>query len=325
MTGEAAPESVNQQALWDEVAKEREAADDSAPSTAPTVTDDTANDLPTEQAKSDESAPEAKAEEPKPDDKPAAPPTPADPYEGLSPAVRAKLERLDALEAQVAQLPDLVNHVKRTEGRVAGVQRELEAAKAAAKTVTTGPTQAQIDAAKVSTEKWNTLKADFPEWANATEEFVAAKLASLPPQGEQFDPARVDQLIEERLKAVRAETAAAVEVAKVEGKYADWQNIVQTAEFKTWFNAQANETKALASSPRGRDAIRMLDLYHEALATPADAVQKEREKKLAAAVTTKPGAQANVTKTVDQMSPQELWEYERKRNEKRGAAIGLKY
>ncbi len=249
-----------------------------------------------------------------------------DPFDALPPEVRARLAQLDTLAAQVAELPKLAQSVKTAEGRVAAMQRELDVARNAAKAVREAPTQAQISAASADTTKWAKLQDDFPEWAEATEQYVKAQLAGLTPQQAQaFDPAEVDARIEQRLEAERKSMAALVEEAKVEGKYPDWKDTVNGDEFKTWYAAQPADIQALANSPAGRDAIKLIDRFESAKAAPAEQVVAERKSKLAAAVTTKPGSPgARTTKSVDDMTPQELWDYEARKAQKR-KTNGLTY
>lgn len=317
-----ATEKEDPQKIWDELAAEREA--EKSPSTDEVKTE-AKTDEETEaaiEAEDKTTEVEAKSEE-----------TPAkqetkeeDPFAGLPPAVRERLQRLEAVEAQLAELPKLQQQVKTAEGRVAAMQREMDVAKHAAKSVGDAPTAAQIAAAKGDTKKWDALKEDFPEWADATEQFVKAQIAGLTPQQTQgLTPEQVQQLVEQRVTAVRDEAMKAVEEARVDGKYENWRDEVKTAEFATWFEAQKPDIKALAQSPKGRDAIRLMDLYHGAKSSSAEQVAQSRANKLAAAVSTKPTPAASANKTVDQMSPAELWEYERKRAAKKAAARGLTY
>lgn len=308
------PESA--QALWDEVAQEREAGEPPSTEQDQVTKADANTDLDEPKQENDGEQEEKPAVEAKKE---------PDPFEGLPQAVKDRLLKLDALESQVSQIPQLVQTVKTAEGRVAAMQRELDVAKQAAKAVGNAPTNAQIAAAKQSTEKWDLLKEEFPEWADATAEYVAATLAGFSPQQvQQLDPAEVEKLIEQRLERERVQMAQAVEEAKVEAKYEDWREIVKTDDFTNWFSAQTAEVQALAQSTKGRDAVRMLDLFHKAKETPASAVQQERAAKLAAAVNKKPGS-ASVTKSVEEMTPQELWNYEAQRARKRGAERGLTY
>jgi hypothetical protein len=65
----------------------------------------------------------------------------------------------------------------------------------------------------------------------------------------------------------------------------------------------------------------MLDLYHQAKAKPAAEIKQERGARLAAAATTRPG-QTPPPRTVDDMSPEELWNYEAAKREKTRAQRG---
>lgn len=302
MAGDTAPTAAEAQATWDEVTKEREAG--TPPSIEPTN-----DELQT--------STEAAIEEPQAAT--ATPPEIEDPYAGLSPALKARLERLETLEQHTAQIPQLFQHVKTAEGRVAAIQRELDSAKAAAKATSNGPSATQIQAAATSTEKWDSLRTDFPEWAEATEQFVKASLQGHPAkQVDGLTPAQVEAMVGERIASERTATQRAIEEAKVEGKHEDWKAVINTPQFVDWYSKQTADVKALGASESGRDAIRLLDTYRSAAAAPAAQVQESRQAKLAAAVNTRPGAAAPVAKTIDQMTPAELWEHERKRAAKQG-------
>jgi hypothetical protein len=207
----------------------------------------------------------------------------------LSPALKARLEKLDALEANQTAL---LQQVKTAEGRVAAMQREFDVAKNAAKAVGDAPTAAQIAAAKGSTEKWDSLKTDFPEWADATEQFVKAQLAGLTPSAD----ARA-LIPKDGRKSSRSVVARCVPRWRARSKRRRLKASTRTGARTSIPMASEvvrgakPEVKALARSDKGRDAIRMLDLYQEALAKPADKVQQERANKLAAAVSSKPGSQ----------------------------------
>lgn len=323
MAGEAQG-AVDAQELWDEVAREREAGEES-----PSELQTTEEPAP-EQTEEEQQAGEQPAAGEQKTEQPAGEKQEEDPFAGLNPAVRARLEKLDQLEAQ---LPTLINSVKTAEGRVAAMQREMDVAKQAAKAAQSAPSQAQIAAASGDVKKWESLKTDFPEWADATEQFVNAKLAGLTPQQAQgLDAAQVEELVRQQGAKARAEALAAIEEAKVEIKHPDWVRKINSEDFKKWFGEQPDDVKKLSKSPRGLDAIRLIDLFDEretaAPSSPAPSeVQQARNKKLAAAVNKTPQAKAAPAtgKTVDEMSPAELWEYERKRAAKRSAERGLSY
>jgi len=131
----------------------------------------------------------------------------------------------------------------------------------------------------------------------------------------------VVEYVRREIAAERETIAKRIEEAKVEGKYDDWRETVNTPEFAAWFALQPAQTKALADSTAAKDAIRLLDSYHQAKAKPAAEVRQERSARLAMAATTRPG-QTPPPKTMGDMSPAELWNYEAAQREKTRAARG---
>ena len=230
-----------------------------------------------------------------------------DPYAGLSPTLRAKLAQIDELAQANAQL---LHHVKTTEGRVAAMQREAQQARQVA--IQDAPSQTAIASAAKNPEKWDQLKQDFPEWAGAMEEYVAAKIGT---QQSGLTPEQVSQLVQQQVSQSKAEMLANIEEARIEGKYEDWKTTVNTPEFAAWFAVQSFDVKALAESPQSKDAIKMLDMFSDSRTRSASDIRQERGARLAAAATTRPG-QTPPPKTIGDMSPAELWNYEAKKRER---------
>lgn len=251
----------------------------------------------------------------------AQPEQPEDPLAGLPEIVKAKLAEIDQLKQANAQL---LHHVKTTEGRVAAMQREADAARRAATQVAPqdAPTQGQIADAVKSPEEWEQLKQDFPEWANAIDKKLSAEFSRLKTPTAGLTPEQVQAMVAEQVAQTKAEMAQAIEEARVEGKYENWRDTVNSPEFAQWFALQAAEVRSLASSSAARDAIRMLDMYHQAKAKPAAEIKQERGARLAAAATTRPG-QTPPPRTLDDMSPEELWNYEAAKREKTRASRGF--
>lgn len=226
---------------------------------------------------------------------------PVDPYEGLHPDVRARLERFDQMAASQQQL---VNELREAKGRIGALQSEF--AKARQAQPAEQPTQKQIAAAQVDPEKWAALKQDFPEWGEGITAYVEARLGQL--GGAGLTPEQVEQLVAQRTEATTAQLEKKFNEALVSVKHKDWRKDVNTPEFANWFQVQSPEVQALASSKDGFDAIDMLDRFHADKAKPAADVKQERQNKLAAAVTAKPGV-GKVTKTFEDMNPAEQWDY----------------
>lgn len=225
-----------------------------------------------------------------------------DPYEGLHPDVRARLERFDQMAASQQQL---VNELKEAKGRIGALQSEF--AKARQAQPAEQPTQKQIAAAQVDPDKWAALKQDFPEWGEGITAYVEARLGQL--GGAGLTSEQIEQIVSQRTEATNAQLEKKFNEALVSVKHKDWRKDVNTPEFANWFQVQTPEVQALASSKDGFDAIDMLDRFHADKVKPAADVKQERQNKLAAAVTAKPGAAAKVTKTFDDMSLAEQWEY----------------
>jgi uncharacterized protein YhaN len=251
----------------------------------------------------------------------AEPAVQADPLAGLPDEVRQALAKITHLEQANAQL---LHHVKTAEGRVAAMQREFQQAKTAQQTVapTEAPSQGQMVAAAKNPEKWEQLKQDFPEWAGAMEEYVAAKLGSVQPQQPGVDPNQVAAYVQQQVAQTKAEMARAIEEARIEGKYDDWKQTINSPEFAAWFAVQASEVRALADSTFAKDAIKMLDLYSQAKSRSASDIRQEREQRLAAAATTRPG-NTKPARTLGDLSPEELWNYEAAQRDKTRAQRGF--
>ena len=230
-----------------------------------------------------------------------------DPYAGLSPTLRAKLAQIDELAQANGQL---LHQVKITEGRVAAMQREAQQARQVA--IQNAPSQTAIASAAKNPEKWDELKQDFPEWGGAMEEYVAAKIGT---QQAGLTPEQVSQLVQQQVSQSKAEMIANIEEARIEGKYGDWKTTVNTPEFAAWFAVQSFEVKALAESPQSKDAIKMLDMFSDSRTRSASDIRQERGARLATAATTRPG-QTPPPKTLGDMSPTELWNYEAKKRER---------
>lgn len=253
--------------------------------------------------------------QPDPDPQGQAEPQPEpveDPYAGLSPVIREKLAKIDELAQANAQL---LHHVKTTEGRVAAMQREAQQARQAATQVAPqdAPTQTAIASAAKNPEKWEQLKQDFPEWAGAMEEYVASKMGGQQQQG--LTPEQVAGYVQQQVAQTRAEMGRLLEEARIEGKHENWRDTVNTTDFAQWFAVQSPETRALADSSAAKDAIKMLDLFNASKSVSATDIRQERGARLAAAATTRTG-QTPPPKTLGDMSPEELWNYEAKKRER---------
>lgn len=246
---------------------------------------------------------EGELTESKTTDAPAAdegsPPSPA--ATPAAPAPPSAEERLALLEQR---LQGMDGTMRSTAGRVAAMQRDMATADAARKAAGDAPTKAAIDAAKGSLDKWDALKEDFPEWAEAMEQ----RLASLAPQAAPAPAPTIDK------EGLKAELRREMEQDLIVEKYPDWRATAQTNEFQKWFKAQPAEFQAKAESERGRDVIQVLDRFNEAKTKSVTDIRQTRQSKLdAAAGVATPGRPAPRVKDESEMTEQEIWDQEARR------------
>lgn len=233
-----------------------------------------------EGAEPSEQAPEPKQPEPKVE------PKAADPWKGVSPAIK---EQFEGMSKRLETLDQLTNRMKTAEGRVSALQSEL--AKQATQDVkksSAAPSAKQVDAAQTDAE-WEELKEDFPEWANALEKRIAATKEDVKSLISR-EQTRMTEEVERRIVAI---------------KHPDYQKTIQDPEFRTWFQAQPAELQKLANSMRAEDAIRVLDGYAKAKGNPGSKLQ-ERKRRLQAAATVPRGSIQKPIKSEADMSEEEL-------------------
>lgn len=231
-------------------------------------------------AKEPESKPEAKGPEQKPE--PQAPKAEDAKSEPSISDVLARMEKFQAITDKLA------GHVGRIERSHREIQANLATAQAAAKKMDDAPTQGEISSASKDPEEWATLKAQYPEWAAATERMVDARTKS-------FDVNSFEANIKEQMKGETAAVRAEIINSALDAVFPGWEEEVKSDAFKAWVDAQPDDVKALTLSSKVGDAARMLKRYEESKAAaqqPADTQPTKqepspREKRLAAAVAPK--------------------------------------
>lgn len=210
---------------------------------------------------------------------------------GKEPDLKAELANIHEQLKALGNIGALDHRLKSMEGRYASVQRQIEelaAAKAAAATVPTSPSKAQIDAASGDTEKWKRIKEDYPEWAEAMDERLSAFKVE-PPKIEGFvSKEDFEKQVGQIRESVRADVRTSIHEDLVEDMHEGWKQTVSSDEFKGWFKAQPANVQALANSPRARDAIRLLDSFKAAKQDAANKAEEQRKKDAELDATTTP-------------------------------------
>jgi hypothetical protein len=246
---------------------------------------------------------------------PATDPTAAPAAAEVKPDPMAELaEKIGKLEGQLRNVSGHIGGLNQGQQQL---REMLTAGKAAADAVKDAPSAQQVAEAMKNPDEFEALRDDFPEWARATELLLDARLKNLTAQ--QPDPAAIDKIVAERVAketaAVRTEAIDAHLDGIVDG---DWRAERNSPEFLKWEAAQGDEVKALIDSPRLTDAAKLMRLFVKSKqANPAQQILQQRSAKLDAAASVPRGQKAPRSKSPEDMTPAELWEYEAARTDKR--------
>ena len=228
-------------------------------------------------------------------------------------------EKPDPIQAQFealqSQLRNLNGHIGGLTSEQKRLREMMSAAQTAAQSADKAPTQNQINQAITNPEKWDALKSDFPEWGEATEAYVEARLAGLTPASQ--DPQVIANLITAEIDKIKPGIYLEAAKTSIDAVFPGWEETVKTPEFQDWKSKQPDDIQALAASDHVRDAVKMLRLYSDKTSPEVARIQDARNKKLNAA-SSAPSKGDNVppAKTLDELSPKELWEHEARLREK---------
>lgn len=255
----------------------------------------------------------------------AAEPTPAEPgpeevVVNANPT-ETQTDQPNEMTQILDQLKKLEQRQRNVEGHIGGLktaQQQLHVAMEAARKSTTdaAPTQGEVAAASSNPEKWEELKKDFPEWAEATEALLGARLSGLPKS--EVNQEEIDRRVSERVAQVIEPMKKEIFVeAHLEAILPDWRDEVRSEKFGAWMQAQPQEIQALAASNDVKDAAKMLRLYGKSQEPAPDAqLRDERKQRLAQGTPLPNGSKPAPVKSLDQMTDAEVWELESKRREK---------
>lgn len=159
------------------------------------------------------------------------------------------------------------------------------------------PTQQQVKEALASGEKFEELKADFPEFAAALEEQVSAVRGSF---RQEFQSQDFQEAVRQ---AAAAESQAAIHAFQVDfekqrlrEQFPDYEKTASSPEFQDWLRGQPPEVYQLINSNYSADAAYVLNKY-------AAANQRRSQQRLESAVAPTRGS------TVKAPSPSEEDEF----------------
>lgn len=207
-------------------------------------------------------------------------------------------DRLAGLEAQLAQM---AQRLRQSEGKIGELNGTIRQQQAAAQVVRdsggAAPSAREIADAKGSPDKFRKLKDDYPDFAEAIEEYVTSRATPT--------PAADQQVLADQFAEARRELEIERRKLRVEIRHPDWESEVTTAQFQGWLHRQQPEVRMMADSDEPAAAIRVLDLYRTAY--PA---KNAHDMNLEAAAALPSGRRpAPRAKPVDEMTEAEYWRY----------------
>lgn len=218
---------------------------------------------------------------------------------------------MEKVEASVMTLSTIPERLKQTESRLGAIQNQFYAAKEAADKVANSPTKEQMAKAAESSEDWDRLKGDFPEWADAIDGRIAAMSGG----------ANAEEVaaLKEEIKTIKAEAKPGmsqgqvnrmIAVAVLEFAHPGHKKTIKSKEYADWLKGQKPEVIAKTSSLDFNDAIEVLDLYKGVERSDngektATEIAEARTRRLASATTPR-GSKAKAPKSEGDMSEQEF-------------------
>lgn len=217
----------------------------------------------------------------------------------------------DQERAMLGQIPDLVNAVKTTIGRVGSLQSELvKIGNAAAVRADDSPTQHQIEKAAASKAKWEALQKDFPDWAEGVEALVSSRVPSTP--SIDWDK-EVGARVAAALQPIQGDAAAreaikqelAIEV--VEAIDENWKEVPKHPQFDTWLKTKDAAYQHRANNSwKPTDVLRVIRDFRKEVVDTAPAAKPN---KLSQAALPRGTSKVNIQKPVEEMDANEYWHY----------------
>ena len=185
----------------------------------------------------------------------------ADPYAGLPTYVK------DEIVGMKSQLGQALTRLRQAEGHIGGLNSQLKQAmvqraqQTTADAGGTAPSAGEIRAAQGDSKAMAKLIDEYPDFGAAVKGAVDEQMSAVKELIKQASPAAAPA-------AQPAVQPADLEAFKrsllVESRHPGWENEVKTPAFHGWLQGQAREVQMLARSDDPQDAIRLLDLRHDA-------------------------------------------------------------
>jgi hypothetical protein len=221
-----------------------------------------------------------------------------DPWDGVSPAIKESFENM---ASKVNAFDAMAMRLKQAESRIGALQNKISQAPPPE------PTAEEKKKALEDDRHWQTLKEDFPEWADEIERRSARTESALKDQREKY--ALAEQALKSDIDKKVQEIEVRFEKASLSQKYPEWENIITTKEYTQWLGIQPSEVKDKTRSVLAKDAISVLDKFtKDKLQKSPAVIAEERKQRLSASVLAN-GSKARAAKSEYDMTDDEYREY----------------
>lgn len=193
-----------------------------------------------------------------------------DPWAKVDPTIKAEFDSIREKLGGVEKIPERLRTIEGSLGGLSQLTKELKVAVATAATAAEAkgqatPTQAQVEYAAKSPERWKALKDDFPDFAELLAEEMGAVRAELAAKQAPQDVTALKTEIAGELRKRIEDAEQKAESARAHGyldvKHFGWEAVIASQDFEAWYAKQPKETQALSASKSAKDAEKMLDLY----------------------------------------------------------------
>lgn len=244
---------------------------------------------------------------PEPEVTESAPQDAKAPEQGDAP-VSAEQQWLDKIAGLETQLSQMHQRLRNAEGHIGGLNSQLKQAQTQVKAEGgDAPTASEIREAQKSPKAMEELRRDYPEFAKAMEDVLQADRAELNSRLAAMERrvATTQALAQPGISAADLQRVRAE--VQVDIRHPGWQEKVARPEFTGWLVRQPREVQMLAASESPQDATRLLDIYSDA--TTATTTQRNQRLSAAAAIPAGRAGGSPKQKSLDDMTPQELWAY----------------
>lgn len=181
-----------------------------------------------------------------------------DPYEGLPDAV---VEQLKGVESMQSEFEKMSFRLKQAEQRVGGLTNKLQAEEEAKAKVKEAPSDEELKAAADDAEAMESLREDWPEWAEALEKSEKRITKNIADKFGNVDVEKVRGELQTDFDSKLTQQQQNFEKRLVEFNHKGWEETVRSEEFNTWAGKQDDKTREQIGSNKAEDVVDILNMF----------------------------------------------------------------